>query len=587
MDEMEFDRTRKAIRAENLDLNSRRDMLKRLKDAGGEVKQERALGGEPEAGGRGGAGRGTSDRKMPSDLAREKLRLEGEARAKARRSLQEAEREATSFFARFSIKLKCRMAGITPFGRAVVYPRFMSRLNLDAKRAVMECNILARDLFATNAEIGRALIKELDKRQPLYVELIERASELYNPTEIGNLTSPYNAAPSTPVPVDAIRAPLFSFLRKLYYLKAFQETYLTAVDTAIGLQQKLEKKQSGLYASKRKKIVSDWKTLMNEIYPQLVLLAQRAEMKQAEPNTRLFDEMLSIVDENRLGRRQPGDSVGKLAEPQEEAKAEETGTEEEQPTKEEAVEEEVPKDVQIGMQLMRALDLTDLRKKHDVRGDLKEIADNDKVLISYLLLKEFESEYSFVLTTQKIQLNPIYKQGKKLDYHQRLADIFEQIRAPIDQFKQYAHQTLEYNRVVGEGAAHVQNYVEHAKRVQLLEGRRGGSGRETRMAIKTFMERVHTTLSDLMDDVRENRNQIVLNASDPIKFDAQIEGKRRLHGRTVAESLQEAYSYSLALAGRIEDGDLFGGVIEMSDEDFQRAFGMEPLPQGDLPDATH
>ncbi len=588
MDEMEFDRTRKAIGADGLDANSRRDMMDRLKKAGGEVRSERALRQETPAqpGGRGrpaGGGPGT-DKKMPSDLARERLRQESEARAQARRSLLDAEKEATSFMARFSIKLRCRLGGLTPFGRDVVYPRFMSRLNLDAKRAVMECNILARDLFSSNAETGRAIIKELDKKQPLYVELIERGAELYNPTEIGDLTSPYNAAPDSPAPLDAIRAALFSFLRKLYYLKSFQETYLTAVDTAIGLQQQIEKKQAGLYASKRKKIASDWKVLMNEIYPSLVLLAQRVEMKQAEPGTRLFEDMLAIVDENRLGRRKPGDPVGRLEEKKEQEATAEPGEKTEEPTEEEEAPEEQP-DLRTGMQLMKALSLPDLRKKHDARGELAALHDNDKVLLSYLFLREFESEYSFILTTQKIRLNAAYKQGKKIDYHQRLADIFEQIRPALDGFKQYAHQTGEYNRALTEGQGQVQNYVEHAKRVQLLENRRGASGRETRVNIKNFVEKVHLTLVDLLEDIRTNTNKIVLNADEPIKFDVQIEGRRRLQGRSVRDALTEAYGYALALATRIDSGDLFGGVIEMGEDEFKRAFGPDPLPTGsDIPD---
>ena len=586
---MEYDRTRKAIRAENLDQQSRRDMMDRLKGAGGEIRSEKALRSDTSTGSasRGKpAGRGTPDKKMPSDLARERLRMESEARASARRSMMEAEKEATGFMARFSIKLKCRLSGVTPFGRNVVYPRFMSSLNLDAKRAVMECNILAKDLFSSNPEIGRTIIKELDKKQPLYVELIERAADLYNPTEIGDLTSPYNAAPSTPVPLDAIRAALFSFLRKLYYLKAFQETYLTAVDTAIGIQQQLEKKQAGLYASKRKKIVSDWKALMNDLYPSLVLLAQRAEMKQAEPGTRLFEDMLGIVDENRLGRRHAGTPVGR---PQEETKVEDT--QEEEPGETEAgAEEDAPeesRDLQIGTALMKALSLPDLRRKHDPRGELKGIQDNDKVLLSHLFLREFESEYSFILTTQKIQLHAVYQQGKKLDYHQRLADIFEQIRPALDSFKQYAHQTQEYNRALSEGQGQGQNYVEHAKRVQLLENRRGASGRETRIAVKTFMEKVHMTLAALLEDIRNKAGKVVLNPDDALKFDTQIEGRRKMSGRLVRDAIQECYSYALALAARIDGGDLFGGVIEMSEEDFQRAFGLEPAPSADVPDVEH
>ncbi len=602
---MEFDKTRKAIRSEDLDNESRRDMMNKFTSAGGQVLNEKALRKEePSGGGRGGSGgrRGVGvgeEPKMPSQIAREKARAEGEKQAAMRKQMADMEKDATSFFARVGLKLRCRQAGLTPFGANLVMPRFMSKLNLDTKRAIMECNIMGNDLFMTNSATARAIISELDKKSPLYVELIERATDIYDQKELSELVSAYNAAPSVPVPLDAIRAPMFSLLRKLYYLKTFQESYIAAVEMAVGVQQENEKKQSALYSAKKKRIRSEWKTLMNDIYPSLVLLAQRAENKKADPGTPLFESMLGIVDGDRIGKRKVGQTVGKadaeeeVKQPEEKAETEgaegegEGETEAEEETKEveeEPKEEPRSKAYNHGLKLQGLLSIPQFRKKHDPRGEFKDVKDNDKVLISYLFLKEFEREYSFILTTPKIHLEPTYHAGVKRDFHQLMADLYQNIRPCEELFKQYTHENMEYTKALGEAQAHAQgNYVEHAKRAQLMENRRGASGRESRVKIKEFMAKVAGILNELIQDMKGPK-KVVTNMEEPITFDQQIEGRRRLNGRKVKECIMEAYCYAHVLADRIEGGDLFGGVIEMSEDEFAKSFASS-LPANNAPAA--
>ncbi len=585
MEEFEFDRTRKAIKTDHLSEGDRKHLMDKFSGAGGSVQKERALKKEEPAGGagagRGGSagGRGGQDDgpKLPSQLAREQARSEGDRTARLRKMREEEEAAVSNFFARFSIKLGCRMSGLTPYGQNLVFPAFMSKVNLEAKRALMECSIMGNDLFMSNPKTGQAITRELDQKNPLFVELIERASKLYDRAELSELTSAYNAAPHVPVPLDAIRIPLFSLLRKLYYLKAYQESYLMAVDAGIEIQQRLEKKQSGLYAAKRKKIQAEWKNLMNDLYYSFVKLAQRAEMKKAEPGSRIFEEMIGVVHEDKIGTRKPGDPLGegqkidKKETPQDEAKGapdqEGEGEEAEAEKKEET---DADKEYQYGMRLMSLYTLPALRKKHDPRDELAGLNMRDKVLISYLYFKEFDHEYSFILTTPKMKLNVVYRDGRKVDYHQLLADTYEQIRPVFELFKKYRHETEEFNKVVSEGGM-AANYVNHAKKASMLESRRGATGREVRNAMKDYLRKVEGLLDTLKKDMRAEK-QILVSPDDPVKFDLAADQKKRLNGKPVKQAVMEVYCFVGALASRIDNGDLFGGVLEMSEEEFEKSF---------------
>jgi hypothetical protein len=437
MDEMEFDKTRKAIGAEKLQGQDRKAMMEKLASAGGHVLNERSLkdnsqpGSDADSkGGQRSASSGGGDFRMPSEIAREKRRIESEKQAQMRRHMESEIKSITGFTARFIIKLKGSMAGITHFSSDSVTVKFMSQLNLDAKRAVMECSILANDLFMSNPAIGREIVKELDSKGPIYTEVIERSAKLYDRTELAELTSAYSANPDSPVPLTTVRRAVFSLLRKLYYLKPYQEMYLAAVDLAIDIQQKLEKKQSALYASKKKKIRSDWNVLMDVIYPGLVLLAQRAEMKKAEPGTFLFEDMIQVSNLDKLGHRKTGATIGdepaKVPEVKENEIQDTSSTEEpdaddfsEAGTAAESLiseqEVEMKSAMSRGFEIMQSMTVDQLRDKYDPKNEYARIPEKDKVLIAYLYYKEFDSEYSFILTTPKLQLNTAFSGGEKID----------------------------------------------------------------------------------------------------------------------------------------------------------------------------
>jgi len=582
MDEMEFDRTRKAIGAHRLEDQDRKKILQKMTEAGGQVMKEKSMPQQEGKQDRGqkrptGGSSPSSDLRLPSQLAREKQRLDGERVIRLKQAREAEEKAASGFSARFMIKLRCKLGGITPYGRDVVLPAFMSKLNLDLRRALMEANILWNDLFFSNPATAKAIIQGLDQKQPLYVEILDRGGRLYDRYEISELTSPYTASPDDPVPLDAIRAPLFSILRKLYYLKPFQETYLIAAETAIEIQQKTEKKQSGLYLAKLKKIQSDWKNLMNDIFPGLVLLAQRAEMRRVEPGSRLFEDMMAVKEEDRVGKRKPGESVGGARIQQqraEEAAAAADGKTPEEEAKESSDKTAAPdtsQEMQYGMKLMHSQAIPGMRKRFDPKNEWKQLLDRDKVLISMLFLRDFEDQYSFILTTPKIILNPVYKDGMKIDLRKKMADIYEEARSSHDAFRNYLHETEEFRKVMDEHSS-TSNYVEHAKRVSLLESRRGNSGRVVRTSIRDFMGKVKSALEILIADMRGQKT-IVVNLDEPMKFSSNLEGSKRLNGRPVRQCIMEAYCFAMAFASRLENGDLFGGILEMSQQEYEKSFG--------------
>lgn len=61
---------------------------------------------------------------------------------------------------------------------------------------------------------------------------------------------------------------------------------------------------------------------------------------------------------------------------------------------------------------------------------------------------------------------------------------------------------------------------------------------------------------------------------DVISLDA-MEAKKRLNKKPIKQCIMESYCYVMALSDRIESGDLYGGLVELTPEQMKESFGIE------------
>jgi hypothetical protein len=71
----------------------------------------------------------------------------------------------------------------------------------------------------------------------------------------------------------------------------------------------------------------------------------------------------------------------------------------------------------------------------------------------------------------------------------------------------------------------------------------------------------------------KSKREIIGNMDDIMSFD-NVEAKKRLNKKPVKQCIMESYCYTLALAERLENGDLYGGVVELSPEEMKESFGI-------------
>lgn len=62
--------------------------------------------------------------------------------------------------------------------------------------------------------------------------------------------------------------------------------------------------------------------------------------------------------------------------------------------------------------------------------------------------------------------------------------------------------------------------------------------------------------------------------NDVLTLDS-MESRKRLNKKPVKQCIMEAYCYLMALYDRLETGDLFGGLVELTPEQMKSSFGVE------------
>ncbi|RME91001.1 MAG: hypothetical protein D6767_05945 [Candidatus Hydrogenedentota bacterium] len=582
----EFDDTREAIGADKMTDEERREMLRKFREAGGEVLSERELRELDKAAmqerarakksGRGAIAR---EMKLPSEIYRERRRLEAERKAKEKAEREKALKKLRSPMAKFFIRLRCVMAGVAPFSTRSVKPKFLAFIALEVRQAIVEFNLLGNELFLQDVNLGKVIANKLDKKNPLYMEVLERVHSLHKEPAIQEFLSVAEQYQNQFVAISAISESLKKFYARLYYIYPYQEALRQAFRQAIEIAKK-ESDDSTLLqhlAEKEKRIPKNIKNVFQVAFPKLFQLICLADETDYPPFSPLLEKVIGIENDERLGRRKRGEDTSiasniQEVETKEEVNDEETTEETEEKQQEEKKSSPVmqTKEYEYGFRLMKRLSPPEMQKKYDTNRLTENLNYNDKVFLAWLFFMEFDQEYSFVLTTNKIKLNVDYSSGLKIDYHQILTDLYNESRDIIRAFEKYIEARKELEKIKSTKMS--SNYIEQSKMETKAESRVDVEARNTRALIRKFMENVTKNLAKLIADMKGEK-KIVANMDEPITFDKNLEGSKRLNGKAIKDCIMEAYCYSVALKEQLENGYLYGGVIELTDEEMKEFLG--------------
>jgi hypothetical protein len=463
-------------------------------------------------------------------------------------------------FSILGLRIGLSFSGVTNLGGEFFKKKFLEKFKVEYNPALMELQMLYLDLFKQDPNQGWKIVENLDKLRPLYFELIEMSADIYDISLPARLLDNYTAMPNEKYRVTDYRDLIIEYFKRLYVIHRYVDSLDFAFGKAIAFQQIVQRGKSSVYSQKRKKAGNSIYIVFNKLFPKLhkLFCLIRGEIISLD-DTRRLDEVLGIKAEMKPGNRIPNQPTSLFSVEPEKPVSEERVAEEDSVKKEDS--ESIPEEVKNGLTLMDHADLNALRAELSSDDLLKGISQNDKVLLAYLLFREFDKEYSFIFTTYKMKFSPAHSIRGKSDYRARLSDVYNQMRPCFDSLKEYFVSFDIYEKARKDRPTSHDQYFPYTKRLNDLDREKKAKGRAAKNMLQNYMTKIIEETRILLTDM-DSKREIVMNPQDALEFDAPVETTLKMNGRKVHEAIRAANEYASAFCFRLSPGgDLYGEQV--------------------------
>lgn len=543
----EIDKTKQNIRVNEIDESQRKRLLNKFKDAGGKVISEREarrnliIDREKQR---------QHQKKLDSHYNNKRIpaagRIVTSAKSPAVSSIQ-----MYSPFDRFRIRMRLRFLGITGINTVFFKKAFFQKFNDQYKSSLIEIQMIYFSLFKKDPNTGNRIIRSLDKISPIYYELIEKAGDIYEPYLVDQILEGYRNYPEVPQALSELRESFSQLFRLLYVLKPFENSIYNSFEKSIDINNSYAEGKRDK-TIRKKDLKNALFIIFNKLYPRLHTLFCHYQGILFTESDKYIETILSISEKEKPGNRMRIDDSRRVQQ-------ETVETEKLEPEKETVTEAPPISDaVREGLKLMYGLDNKTLRSIYDKKGEFELLSDSDKILLTFMLYLEFENEYSFILTSNKIKYNVDFSTNIKIDYRIKMQDLFNRYNKCRDTFKNYYETYLEYTKIYNQKPESSNQYIAYSKRVDEIEKKMKQAGAMSRMMIKSFMDNLTSELAILIDDMN-SRQRFIANPQDILEFNYEIEGDKKLRNKKIYQAIDVIFHYASALSYRISgEGDLSG-----------------------------
>jgi hypothetical protein len=188
---------------------------------------------------------------------------------------------------------------------------------------------------------------------------------------------------------------------------------------------------------------------------------------------------------------------------------------------------------------------------------------NDKMYKCSLLLKDFDDQYSFILTTGKITFNIDYREQKKVDIKEDLSNGYLLLCEACEEVKGYLDVIQEMRKT--DENIRLTPYQKQ-KVLDTLSKERSVLSKKSRRRVADVMKTIENTLSLVISDFNSS-NRLLQNPDAVLHFDKEIEGEKRLNGKKMIEAIIEAFLFASSFAFLLNFGDLSGSGIHIEPDE--------------------
>lgn len=542
-----IEKTKDNLKVNQLDDSVRKQLFDKFVESGGKVvtdKQQRK--GPLQSRVKNQVPQQRTARK-PSDVRKPTIQREAVPKKSMTQPVQPEKDEESGlnrFLKKLMLRLKLKSSGITDFSGYCFNPRFFNKLNKSFKPDMMELQILFLELFKKNPGTGKRIIMRLDAIKPSYYELLEMTGNIFDKMIYDQIVDHHFNFPDVPQKVSELKGQIVTLYKKIYVLFQYESTIYDAFNHAMDLYYAIEGKNADPLVMNKRKVYNSLFTIFHKLLPKLHLLMSHYSGRVLDLYDPRIEAVLGLTDQDKPGKRlimQLEDDLSLLSN---------EGDDKQKNASSQVTDQVKAKALKQGLELLTKVNVRSLRREYDHDRVFDNIGDDDPVFLSFMYFTEFDREYSFILTTNKIKYYQDYTSRSRTDNKSRLIDLYDLMRKSFDLFKEYAEEQALYDKSKKEKPINNTQYIEFTKRLESQEKKKNAAGKAAIASVSTFMETLTDELRIIIDDM-DSEQKLITNPQDVIEFDVNIEGEKKLNGKKVYEAVGLVYAFGLAYVERM------------------------------------
>ncbi len=204
--------------------------------------------------------------------------------------------------------------------------------------------------------------------------------------------------------------------------------------------------------------------------------------------------------------------------------------------------EKIPKYIQKGLKIIDDI----IEKKIEyVKKDnkLKLLGKNEKVLDIYCILRDFDIDYSFIMTTSQIKFNPKIEAGKRIDMKADLESLYiryNEINSHLKDYFDLTTQLVKFKDPSNKSLSY------QSTNIQNIEKKRFATYIEIKNKSISFFKKFAIIMQTVIQDFNTEK-KFLENPEEKLHFQTQKGTTQKLENMTVINAILLAFSFSSAI----------------------------------------
>ncbi|URA10558.1 hypothetical protein [Thermospira aquatica] len=531
-----IDDIRQRLKMKELSESEKKQLFQKFIDAGGEVidldaQERRAL------------------KKTVRTVSREReqriAELEKAEKKISRAKKTEESNPVSQWIELTAARITCVLLGLIRWNGRQLKESFVNFLLYDFQNTLLQIKMILASLLyqdkAITAEIRQMMLA--DSAFPFGYELIYRLDKLYE-EEYFKFLSEHKMDPESLFEnLEVLKA----IYRNLFVIQNYQTSLKLAVEKALLKEGEIRRLNSRITEQNIKSLFMAIDMIYEKVADRFYTLMEYAYRLERQKKKITFRDFLGMKPEDVLGyyTDQWKEEMQKAMQEAAKKQVSEQGSSgflfaEEENAVAKNVLESLNEYIQKGISFIneRIHWREKLMEYESNRNPKAVYTVNDKIFLVEHLLELYESEFSFLFTSTRVQFNYLLVDGKRLDMKKELVDLYYKTMPLRDRFNEYLRILKEIRSVEKEAFLSV---VEKSSRLNQLSIQRSQVSRQIRRDLRDIFEQYSGKWLFILSRT-ENESPVIQNMSEVLKFDRKLEGERWSNGRTIREAVEMAYS---------------------------------------------